>query len=83
MLMTLFFFRTSPPSNASSPEEASKNEGFLKSVWHKLTDKNGDCSKPESKDAKSAKDTKDAKDAKDAKDGDKKETGKDDSKKSS
>jgi molecular chaperone DnaJ len=65
---------TSPPSTSGSTEESSKNEGFLKSVWHKLTEKNSDASKTEPKGAK---------DATDAKEGDKKESGKDDSKKSS
>ncbi|KAJ5407822.1 hypothetical protein N7509_001705 [Penicillium cosmopolitanum] len=63
--------------DSGSTEESSKNEGFLKSVWHKLTEKNSDASKTEPKGAK------DAKDARDAKEGDKKESGKDDSKKSS
>ncbi|KAJ5112615.1 hypothetical protein N7532_000660 [Penicillium argentinense] len=65
---TMNFSKESSPSNAESTGDGAKNEGFLKSVWHKLMDKNGDASKPETKDAKDA---------------DKKETGKDDSKKSS
>jgi molecular chaperone DnaJ len=48
-----------------------KDEGFLKSIWHKLTDKNCDPSKPETKDAK------------DNKDAGKTDASKDDSKKSS
>lgn len=70
----MLILMNSPPSSTGSTEESSKNEGFLKSVWHKLTDKNCDSSKTESKDAKNSTD---------AKDSDKKESGKDDSKKSS
>ncbi|KAG0649479.1 hypothetical protein D0Z07_4507 [Hyphodiscus hymeniophilus] len=49
----------SSTSDASNPEESHKNEGFLKSIWHKLTDNpehlaqnSGDSTKPatESKD---------------------------------
>lgn len=38
----------SPPPG-TEPGDGQKNEGFLKSVWHKLMD---NSSKPESKDAK-------------------------------
>jgi molecular chaperone DnaJ len=41
----------STPSSETSGDN-HKNEGFLKSVWHKLTDKNCDSSKPEAKDSK-------------------------------
>jgi molecular chaperone DnaJ len=54
--------RNSPPSDAgNAPNESQKNEGFLKSAWHKLMNstKNGDGgnsasnpSKKESGDAK-------------------------------
>ncbi|KAJ5243299.1 DnaJ [Penicillium citrinum] len=71
---TMNFSKESPPSSSTgSNEDSSKNEGFLKSVWHKLTDKHNDASKSESKGAKDA----------DAKDSDKKENGKDESKNSS
>jgi molecular chaperone DnaJ len=43
----------STPSSETSGDN-HKNEGFLKSVWHKLTDKNCDSSKPEAKDTKDA-----------------------------
>lgn len=62
---------SSPPSSSESTGNDNKNEGFLKSVWNKLTDKNCDSSKPE------------AKDAKDSKDAGKTDASKDDSKKSS
>ncbi|OKO96526.1 DnaJ -like protein, mitochondrial [Penicillium subrubescens] len=67
---TMNFNKESP----ASPSESAGNgrdEGFLKSIWHKLTDKNCDPSKPE------------AKDAKDNKDAGKTDASKDDSKKSS
>ncbi|KAJ6125697.1 hypothetical protein N7523_003317 [Penicillium sp. IBT 18751x] len=51
---TMNFTKDSPPSPDSS-SDSHKNEGFLKSVWHKLTDKNGDSSKPEAKDSKNTK----------------------------
>ncbi|KAJ6014035.1 DnaJ [Penicillium herquei] len=60
---TMNFSKESPPSQSSGDE---KNEGFLKSVWHRLMDsKDGQPtkseSKPESKNAKKDK-KKDAKD---------------------
>lgn len=76
-MTTMLIIYSSPPSNTGSSEDSSKNEGFLKSVWHKLTDKHGDASKSESKP-----ESKGAKDA-DAKDSEKKENGKDETKNSS
>lgn len=64
----LTFYHSSPPSGPESTGNGNKDEGFLKSMWHKLTEKNCDSSKPE---------------AKDAKDAGKTEASKDDSKKSS
>lgn len=40
---------------SSETESSQKNEGFLKSIWHKLTDKPAESSStsaPDSKDAK-------------------------------
>lgn len=54
------------PSSPKDAEEASKSEGFLKSVWHRFTEKNGDSSKSSqekdipSKDSEKPKDSKDA-----------------------
>jgi len=73
MTPMLIIYASPPSSSTGSNEDSSKNEGFLKSVWHKLTDKHNDASKPESKGAKDA----------DAKNSDKKENGKDESKNSS
>ncbi|KAJ5215464.1 uncharacterized protein N7498_001871 [Penicillium cinerascens] len=47
-------FNKDSPSSSESNGDSQKNEGFLKSVWHKLTDKNSDSSKPEAKDTKDA-----------------------------
>lgn len=48
---------------SSETETSQKNEGFLKSIWHKLTDKPAEPSstiKPDSKDGKPNEDPKDA-----------------------
>lgn len=70
----LTFYLSSSSSPSESAGNGNKDEGFLKSIWHKLTDKNCDSSKPEAKDAKDNKDIKDAGKA---------DASKDDSKKSS
>lgn len=55
------------PSSSESNGDSHKNEGFLKSVWHKLTDKNCDSSKPEAKDTKDADKDKGASDKEESK----------------
>lgn len=49
----MLMISTSPPSGSETAEDLQKNEGFLKSVWHRLTDhKNNGSSQTGSKDAK-------------------------------
>ncbi|KAJ5173666.1 Mitochondrial DnaJ chaperone (Mdj1) [Penicillium coprophilum] len=71
---TMNFHKDSPSSASDSADDAAKNEGFLKSVWHRLTEKHGDSSKPSQTDKKdSTKDTEDKDAGSDAsKDGSKK-----------
>ncbi|CAG7924977.1 unnamed protein product [Penicillium olsonii] len=53
---TMNFSKDSP----SGVDEANKNEGFLKSVWHRLTEKNSESSKPSQDKDTPSKDSKDA-----------------------
>ncbi|KAJ5201144.1 hypothetical protein N7449_005947 [Penicillium cf. viridicatum] len=53
---TMNFSKDSPSPASDSADDAAKNEGFLKSVWHRLTEKHGDSSKPSQADKKDSKD---------------------------
>ncbi|KAJ5758635.1 Mitochondrial DnaJ chaperone (Mdj1) [Penicillium odoratum] len=53
---TMNFTKDSPPSGTNSDQ---KGEGFLKSVWHRLMDKEGGSTKSESKDTEDKKNEKD------------------------
>jgi molecular chaperone DnaJ len=54
--MSLFLSNGLSSANSESTSESSKNEGFLKSVWHKLTD-NPAHSKDGTKDGPSSTET--------------------------
>jgi molecular chaperone DnaJ len=49
ILLTLFSFSAAPSEPPKSTDDSHKNEGFLKSAWHRLTHQHD--SNPEKKDA--------------------------------
>lgn len=55
-------YTASPSSASDTANDAAKNEGFLKSVWHRLTEKHGDSSGPSQADNKDTTGSKDSKD---------------------
>lgn len=66
LAFVLIDYTCSPFSTSSSAEDAAKNEGFLKSVWHRLTEKHDDGSKPSQADSKDSNKDTEKKDADDS-----------------